>query len=253
MATDTSRARGASEEPPPDDDDVTAFVNVLNELKATGCTLLVAGDATRDAFTRASGQLFGDDDVLRYRVLAVTDATPRSVADRLPESRATPRPLPETTRLLSHAGAPRSITSDSDSAVPSDLARVRETRISDPELRGMQSELVDAIAAVAAEADKLGPADLRVGVDSLTPLVDHHGADVVRRCLDAVGGHVRKHDGMAHYVVTDEYDSERVQRLLPSADAVVELRSVDPDEYGHGAQQRWHVPERDITTDWTPL
>lgn len=117
MATDTSTARGASEGPTPDDD-VTAFVNVLNELKATGCTLLVAGDATRDAFTRASGQLLGDDDVLRYRVLAVTDATPRSVADRLPESRASPRPLAETTRLLSHAGAPRSITSDGDSATP---------------------------------------------------------------------------------------------------------------------------------------
>lgn len=106
----------------------------------------------------------------------------------------------------------------------------------------MQSELVDAIAALAAEADGVRPADLRVGVDSLTPLVDHYGVDVVKRCLDAVGGHVRRHDGMAHYVVTDEYDSECVQRLLPSADAVVELRSVDRAQYGHGAQQRWHVP-----------
>jgi hypothetical protein len=83
--------------------------------------------------------------------------------------------------------------------------------------------------------------------------VEHYGADVVRRCLAAVGGHVRKHDAMAHYVLPDGYDSERVESLVPSVDAVIELRTVNPAEYGHDAQQRWHVPDRDITTDWTPL
>jgi hypothetical protein len=250
MTTDPSTPRRADDGPP--DDEVTEFRNALNELKATGCNLLVVGDAPREAFTRASGQLLGDPEMLRYRVLAVTDASKRSVADRLPDPQTTQKPVAETTRLLNHAGAPRSVTAGSDDAPP-ELAGVRESRVADPQLRGLQSGLGEAIQAVADGAGTLNPADLRVGVDSLTPLVELHGEPTVRRCLDMVGSYVRDNDAMAHYVLPEGYETQRVQSLVPVGDAVIELRTVDPDEHDHDVQQRWHVPERDITTGWTQL
>jgi hypothetical protein len=75
----------------------------------------------------------------------------------------------------------------------------------------------------------------------------------VQRCLDAVGESVRERSAMAHYVLREGYDSEAVRTLRPHVDAVIELRAVDPEAYGHAAQQRWHVRERDVTTEWTPL
>lgn len=251
MTTDHSVVRGTDDDVPPDD--FTAFLSLLNELKATGCNLLVVGDAPRELFTRASSQLLGDAERLRHRVVAATDATPESIAERLPDADATPRPLTETTRILSHAGAPRSVTTATNPDTSAEFAGIREICIADPELQGLQSGLVDAIDAVAGGTTNLRPADLRVGIDSLGPLVEHHGRDVVRRCLSMVGGHVRRHDGMAHYVFAEDYNSQRVQAFVSDVDAVIEIRPVDPVEHDHDAQQRWHVPQRDLVTQWTPL
>ncbi|WP_135830265.1 DUF7504 family protein [Halorussus halobius] len=249
MATDGPLERGADGPP----DDFQAFVNLLNELKATGCALLVVGDTSRDLFTRASGQLLGDADVLRHRVLAVTDATPTSVAERLPDPAETPRPLTETTRVVNHAEAPRSVTAATSPDTPPELAGIEEVRIADPELTGLQSALCQAIDDVRADAARLKPADLRVGIDSLAPLLDHYDVEVVATCLDAVGDRVRAHDAMAHYVLPRDYDADAVQALVPHVDAVVELRAVDPGAYGHDAQQRWRVPRENVETEWTPL
>src|SRR6056297_2235981 len=100
------------------DDELTEFVGVLKELKTTGCTLLVVGDGPRELLTRASGRMFGDDDVTRYRILAATDATPGSIAARLPDPESAPRPVEETTHVLNHAGAVRSVTAASNPATP---------------------------------------------------------------------------------------------------------------------------------------
>lgn len=248
MVTGRHTRRSPDDLPP---DDTAAFLTFLNELKATGCSLLVVGDAPREVFTRASAQLFGDADVLRHRVLAVTDAAPEKVAGRLPDPGETPRPLAETTRLVTHAGVPRSTAADPE--LPPELAAVRETRVADPGLRGLEAALVDAIDEAADAAEHLSPADLRVGVDSLAPLLDHYDVDVVRRCLDGVGERVRDYRGMAHYVLPVARDADPVRALAPEADAVIELRALESADRDPDAQQRWHVPGRDITTEWTPL
>ncbi|WP_137286061.1 DUF7504 family protein [Halorussus salinisoli] len=251
MTTGQTTFRGPDDGSPPDD--FTAFLSLLNELKATGCALLVVGDAPRELFTRASEQLLGDAEAIRHRVLAITDATTESVADRLPDRDVTPRPLTETTRLVNHAGAPRSVTAATDQTTRSKLTGIQEIRVADPELQGLRTGLVDAIDDLVDSVDALAPADLRVGIDSLVPLLEHYDETVVRRCLDAVGERVRDRGGMAHFVLPDGYEDGRVQALRTLADAVIELRAVDPVDHGHDAQQRWHVPHRDLTTKWTPL
>lgn len=250
MATDSPGASGTDDSLP--DDEFTDFLSLLNELKATGCNLLVVGDARPELFTRASASLLGSPESLRYRLLAVTDASPRSVAERLPDPSETPRPLAETTKLVNHAATPRSVASASASA-PSDLDSIPEARVADPKLEGLQSALVEGVEEFGERTEDLRPSTLRVGVDSLGTLLDHHGESVVRRCLRIVGAHVRARDAMAHYVLRDDYDSERVQALADEVDAVIEIRSVNPDAHGHDAQQRWHVPSRDLAVDWVRL
>lgn len=247
MGGDSSGARGF------DEDDLTEFLNLLNELQATGCNLLVVGDACRDLFTRASAALLGDPGELRYRLLAVTDAGPRSVAERLPAAAESPRPLAETTKLVNHATTPRSVTSAIGSTDGSELAEIPETLVADPQLEGLKTALVEGIEEFAERTDGFDPAELRVGLDSLDALLEHHGEEVVRTLLRTVGDRVYDHDAMAHYVLGAPYDSERVQSLADEVDAVIEIRSVDPAVYGHDAQQRWHVADRGMTTSWVPL
>jgi hypothetical protein len=90
-------------------------------------------------------------------------------------------------------------------------------------------------------------------VDSLGSLFEHYDEEVVRRCLQVVTGYVRDYDAMGHYVLTEPYESEQVQRLVDEFDAVVELRPVDPTRGDHDAEERWHVPSRGLTTEWLPL
>ncbi|WP_276301845.1 DUF7504 family protein [Halorussus lipolyticus] len=243
--------RGSDESPP--DDDFADFLDLLNELKSTGCNLLVVGDAPRELFTQASSRMLGDDDVVRYRTLAVTDATPESIAERLPDPSESPRPVGETTHVLNHAGALRSVTAATDPTTPPDLAGVKETRIADPQLAGLQSALVEAIEEFANRGDSLHPGDLRVGIDSLEPLLDHYGEEVVRRCLRIVGGYVRDHDAMAHYILPKPYDSEVVQLFADDMDAIVEIQLDDTAEDGRVGKQRWHVPSKDLTIGWASI
>jgi hypothetical protein len=250
MATDSPGSSGTDESIP--DGELTDFLSLLNELKATGCNLLLVGDARPELFTRASASLLGDAESLRYRLLAVTDASPRSVTDRLPEGAESPRPLAETTKLVNHAVTPRSVASTTE-GVPTEFGEIPEVRVADPQLEGLESALVEGVEEFARDTAELRPATLRVGVDSVGTLLDHHGEDVVRRCLRNVGSRVRDHDAMAHYVLRDEYDSERVQSLADEVDAIIEIRSVNPERHGHDAQQRWHVPSRDLSIDWVRL
>ena len=246
----TALSRGP-EDPPPDEE-VAEFLGLLNELKATGSNLLVVGDEPRCAFTRASERLFGDPAAVRYRLLAVTDATGRSVVERLPDPESTPRPVRETTHVLTHAGTPRSVVAPETADEPVEHPDLREAHVADPDLHELESAVLDGVEAFADSAT-LRPGDLRVGVDSITSLLDDHGENAVRRCLTTIGRHVREYDGMAHYVLPEGYDSTRVQSLSGAFDAVIEVRTVSADDSGRYAEERWHVPDADLTMQWTRL
>ena len=248
MAIDSESA-GRSDDRPADE--FTDFLSLLNELKATGCTLLVVGDVRRELFTRASASLFGSPETLRYRLLAVTDASSRSVERRLPDPDDSPFALARTTKIANYEVTPRSVAE----AVPriEEFDDIPETRVTDAELGDLQSALVSGIDEFARRASGLRPAELRVGVDSVGALLDHHGEEVVRECCRAVGRRVRDNDGMAHYVLRDAHDSDRVRALEYEVDAVIEIRATDPATDGHDAEQRWHVPDRETTTNWVRL
>ena len=233
--------------------DGTGFLDVLRELKADGCNLLVVGDAPRRLFTEASAGLLGGPDELRYRLLAIIDARPQSVVERLPDLDEMPGSFADTTEIINHASPPRSVAEAGSEAGPSPLGDLAESRVVDPKIAGLQANLAESIATFDRRAGGLDPAQLRVGVDSLGALFEHYDEGVVRRCLQVVTGYVGDYDAMGHYVLMEPYDSERVQSLADSFDAVVEVRPVDPEKHGHDAEERWHVSRRNLTTDWLPM
>ncbi|MFC7081690.1 DUF7504 family protein [Halorussus caseinilyticus] len=92
--------------------------------------------------------------------------------------------------------------------------------VGDANLTGLRTELGEAMREFCSQSYR--PAEVRVTVDSLAPLLDHYEFDVVRRFLRAVGERVYDCDAMAHYVLPRSYDSEWCRRLRPEFDAVVE-------------------------------
>jgi hypothetical protein len=241
---------GGPERPEPSDD--SEWADVLRELQADGCNRLVVGDAPRGLFTEASRSLLGVIAELRYRLLAITDASPQSVVERLPNPEATSGTFSETTEVINHASPPRSVVDAGDVEMPS-LGGLSERRVVDPQLAGFQAEFAEAMATFNRRSGGLDPAQLRVGVDSLGSLFSHYDDGVVRRCLQVVTGYVHDYDGVGHYVLTKPYENEQVQRLAEEFEAVVEIRPVDSERHDHDAEERWHVHSRDLTTPWLPL
>lgn len=194
--------------------------------------------------------MLGDDDVDRCRAVATTDADEESVQSRLP---STTDATGSKTRLVACSRSVRSVASKSaDQCVGQ--SSPEPTLPDGPEIQPvgnrseLQAELLDAIETFDERADGLRPAQLRVGVDSLGPILDHGEESGVRELVTEVGDSVREHNGMAHFVLTESYDSERVQRLADAFDAVVELRVTED-----GGEERWHLPDRDVTMPWVPL
>lgn len=247
------RSGNSEETSPPADEDLEQFLSLLQELKVSGCNLLVVGDPARGEFTRCSDHLFGDDDALRQRIFAVTDAHPESIVDRLPDPDVAPRPISATTTVINHAGPPRSVTAATDLDTEPALAGIEEMKIADPQLQGLRSGLVEAIETTARANDPIRPAEIRVGLDSLKPLLDHYSVPVVKQFLRDAGSTVDQHDAMAHYILMEPYDHDHVQDLAPEFDAVIELRSVNTEPNGHDTEQRWHIPSTGLTMDWLPL
>lgn len=251
------------------------FQSVLRRFKREGSTLLVVGDAPREVFTRASASMLGDPDARRWRVVVSTDATPESVSDRLSAASAGSRPPAETTAVLDYApSAVRSSVTEtavrseatetavrSSATDPSEATVASETdaTVADADLDGLRSALVAAVREFRDRSFR--PAEVRVAVDSLAPLLDDHGVAAVRRFLRTVRECVYDCDAMAHYVLPEPYDGDRCQRLAGEFDAVVELRAPagtdgsasDAAAGSRPAEERWHLPASGVTMPWVPV
>ncbi|WP_458209045.1 DUF7504 family protein [Haladaptatus sp. NG-SE-30] len=106
----------------------------------------------------------------------------------------------------------------------------------------------EAIVEFERENGKLFPGELRVCFDSLTPLLEEYSNESVFRFLHILIARVRNVNGMAHFHLPMESNSTVVRTLSPVFDAVVEVRST-----GGYPEQRWHLIQQDVTTDWLSL
>lgn len=208
------------------------FPQALASLKRRGSNLLVVGTDHEGAHIDICARFLGDAAADRERVLVFTDRDER-LDDRVPGVE------PERVRVLDVGNLTRSGAAGAASPVPPGTVRIPTS-----DLDRLQS-------AVTAEIDDfrdLTPAELRVCIDSLGPLLEDHDRESVRAFLEDVGTAVTGVRGMAHHHFRVARDDPAVADLAPLFDAVVEVGT----EAGRSVH-RWHIDDPDLTTDWLAL
>ncbi|MFC4553373.1 MULTISPECIES: DUF7504 family protein [Halorussus] len=217
---------------------IVQFRNQLAELKQEGSNILLVGTDEQSA---ACERLLGESSARpRRRVFVTTDADPSVTRPKF-ES-IDERPTRESAAVVDWRVETRSASADSGSG-----GDVRTWSV-DGDLRTLGETVEQVVEAFDEETGGLRPAELRLCFDSLTPLVADRDLRDASRFLLALTETVKRVDGMAHYHLPVSYDDETVQVLAPLFDAVVEVQRGERE-----VEQRWHLSDPDITTDWLPL
>jgi hypothetical protein len=233
----------------------------LAELKRNGCNILVVGT---NALGSACERLLGESSAgPRYRLFVTTDASSASAHARLDSVQS--GPYHDEAMVVNWDADVRGATADSadryrgiddepgvrDATDPP----FREVFVENGDLGELGTAVEETVESFEDESGGLSPAELRLCLDSVTPLVAEYEYRDVRRFLLRLTETVERVDGMAHYHMPAEYDSETVENVEPLFDAVVEVRRTDGEVGQEDAEveQRWHLGEPDLTTDWLPL
>lgn len=206
---------------------------VLPALKRRGCNLLITGKVNGAVSMQASRGLFGEPGGGRLRLCGLTRQAAMKPNEWLP---ADGERGDDDVRLIEFADCDRFTEAD---GAGKDL----EAQI-EPVLERLDAALEELAAPVDPD-----PAQLRVGIYSLTPLVGRFELPAVKTLLDRFTGIVGGYQGMGHYHLPREDSAAIVEELDPMFDVRIELRqvqAVDPTP-----EQRWHVDGR--TTEWIEL
>jgi len=209
--------------------DTVAFTRTLAALKREGSNVLVIGDDVGAAQHRACSKLFGVRVVDRRR--AVVSTTAGDVAGH--------QHSPDTVTWIEYSAPTRGASTATRDAEPTTGVK--------HDLASLGEAVNDAIYDADRAVDGLAPAQFRLCVDSLGPLLEAHDERAVFRFLHAVTDDVRAVDGMGHYHLSVPPGAETAQTLEPLFDAVVELRHDD------GPLQRWRLVDENLETEWLPL
>lgn len=212
-----------------------AFADALDDLKTSGCMLLVVessgGEASHAGCDRMLGAAEYED---RRRLFVQTDA---AASSRLAAAGRDPNTEEQVVRYDTTARG--AVTADEGTAPDSPAATATDL-----------SELADdAEAAVDDLAPGAGfeSGQLRVCVDAVGDMFADTDTAAVVNFVDRLGDIVTDHDGMGHVHVGQHVPSIAAEALLPQFDAVVEL--ADDDAPRH----RWHLPDESMSTKWLTL
>jgi hypothetical protein len=208
--------------------DRSAFARTLSDLKREGSNILLVGEGSEGAHEDVCRRLLGeDDDTPRYRLFVLTrdgsgcTATP-ATSDLGP------------VRVVRQAGGP---------AVEGD--HVLTSTVDSQFVSALGLDFLEVVDEIVADSDGLEPAQLRVCFDSVRPLVERHRSETVFRLLHMMTARIREENGMGHFHLRRSRDDEIVRLLDPLFDAVVEVRTTDGT-----VEQRWHLRDGDVTSDW---
>ncbi len=228
-----------------DEEEETAaiFTRALAGLKRRGSGLLLVGP--EPAMRQACDRFLGDSTAEpRRHVFVRTNGTPHH-AHAMADSSGTPdtNPNASNVKIIERAAATRSTTT-----APNTRSRLDKTVLETDNLAELGIGISNAIDEFERESGTLSPGELRVCFDSLTPVVDEHDSESVFRFLHVLIGRIKTVNGMGHFHLPAEFDSTIVRTLLPVFDAAVEVRMSGSD-----VEQRWHLVQQDVTTQWLSL
>lgn len=241
-------------------EEAVTFSRELSAMKRRGSNILVVGACVGDAHLAACRRLLGES-AGRRRLFVFTndgyglgrrcdpsecDASSVRIVDCGATTRSTAStPPPSPSSPTDSVGAPDS--TDSNGPSGSSGPAVSRTAAPVDDLAVLGNAIGGGIAYFENTADGLDPAELRVCLDSLGPLVCQNDDRDLFRFLHAVTRDVRRVSGMGHYHLSVPHDDDAVAKFSPLFDAVVEVRTRTDHE------QRWHLQDPEFTTDWLAL
>ncbi|MFD1565530.1 hypothetical protein ACFR99_18510 [Haloarchaeobius amylolyticus] len=214
------------------------FSSELARLKRQGASVLVVGSSRPDHRQDTCQRLFGcPTGRVRRRVLVSTTDGPHLVSQHIDATD------PETLSVINYdtrarSGATTATVSPSIEPFATDVDTLADLGIA----------ITNAIDSFEAETDVLEPAEVRVGIDSLCPLLEAYSHRQVFKFLHLINGRTKGIGGMAHSHLPVERDARIVPTLRPLFDIVVELREHDGDY-----QERWGITDETESSDWISI
>lgn len=208
----------------------TSFAQELGALKREGSNVLLVGEKLQSSRRQVCDRFLGSPESTQQRVVVTTDR------DRIERERAGCG-AEQTHYILLRDG------STSAAVDSSDVGSITEHSV----LGMVGREFVERVDDLESQVE-LVPSALRVCVDSIVDLLERYEAELVFRLLHVLTTRTRRSRGMGHYHLPIDRDAEAVRLFEPLFDAVVSFRSA-PD----GPEHRWHLRDRETSTDWIPL
>lgn len=217
----------------------TTFARTLSDLKQNGCNLLVVGSGHESTRSTACQRLLGDSgEEPRRRIVVAADTSIESARQRLPDEPI--RAGADQDTIIDWQTPTRSVAASPDGG----SATEHIVSVGADDLTQLGIEIHDSLL----DGRESEPGQVRLCFDSLTPLISRHDHETVFRFLHLATGSIDRARAMGHYHLPVGRNAEAVRMLEPLFDAIVELRA----EAGC-PEQRWHVPDEALTTDWLPV
>ena len=211
------------------------FADELSRLKRRGTSVLVAGSVRPDQCRDACRRLLGcGADRTRRRVLVSTTDGPHHVTHHVDETGS------GTLSVIGYEAQARNAATAEQGETPSIGPETTATSLAD-----LGIAIEQAIEGFETETAALEPGELRLGIDSLLPLLEEYGRQRVFKFIHLINGRTQDVDGMAHYHLPVERDARIVQTLSPLFDITVELREQNGDY-----QERWTIEDGNRRSGW---
>ncbi|MDQ2050964.1 hypothetical protein RBH26_10785 [Natronolimnohabitans sp. A-GB9] len=223
------------------------FPEALSKLKRQGASVLVVGpvrtEQRRDVCQRLLGRA---TDRPRRRLLVSTTGDDDDVSHLLSDEFAASNSFTH----VSYATHSRSATTSDSTSSPTGPSIPSAETSSTPvtTLADLGIAISNAIETFETDANGLSPAELRIGIDSLIPLLEAYGTERVFKFVHLTTGRTRESDGMIHYHLPMDHDADIVSVLEPLFDITIELRE------HHGVfQERWTINDGDLRSGWVSI
>lgn len=212
------------------------FATALSRLKQRGSALLVVGNVAPEVHQLACRHFMGDPSMCRQRLFITTDGSSTDVRSAIADRSQ------HEDHVIDYVTKCRSISehSTSNSSTVSHTTATSSTTL--------VSEIISNIQSIEYDAEPLAPGELRVCIDSLSTFIEPNKRDVPLRIVRYTTIATRRRNGMVHVHLPVAWNTELVSLFEPLVDAVVELQVADGTP-----QQRWHLTDSEMTSDWTDL
>jgi hypothetical protein len=224
-------------------DDSEQFSAALGRLKEAGCVVLVTGAVDETVRAATSRRLFGTPQLSRQRIVVHADDTALQPASYLPHGIA---PDSTSVQLCEWNSLDRS---EAEGNPDESLSSAENTLEHPTELVACSGRLARLIADSEPASNEFAPGEIRVGVLTLSSILEQHGQAATEAFLSSFGRQVQNHHGLVHCHLPMKSESATATALASTVDIHIHLR----DQNGYPPEQRWYLCETDCFSEWMPL